>query len=391
LKPNQSGRLLPVAAAGVLLVSGLVVVLLQQPPADSRHAPAAAGDAVATRSPREESTWASPADAAALDRRIASRVRADWASLLAAAGSGAETPETWKSRLHTLRDEWLDLDPTALATTIGELLAGNLDASLPLPFEVGPGGTLVSWPTLRVFLLDVLASSDPESAAAIARTILADTDSAEEFAVALRPLARNKISRASDAELLGHLDALLARRDWHDQGRPGALEALDLAASIGTLQAAERLANWLEGDPPTAAAGWMAIHEAAARDPAPVIDALNNQGRLADQPRHRAQLLARADPADPEQMASIGDYLSNPSTTAEEIAEFTSLFPFRSATVGYRLYTSGDSPYSRQAILDADRQALGQVESWLSTVPADRQPALLSLRDRLAGAAATPR
>lgn len=386
---NKSGskRHLLVVAGGALLVLTVLLVVTNRPATKPSDETRPGATPAPTRSERVDSPWSSTAETAALDQRIASRVRSDWNDLLASASSATDSPEAWKSRLHTLRDDWLDLDPTALATTIGRLLAQDLDSPLPLPFEVGPGGTLVSWPTLRVFLLDVLASSDPETAATIARQILATTDSAEEFAVALRPLARNKISRASDAELLGHLDSLLGRREWHDARLPGAAEALDLTAAIATADAADRLANWLEGDPPTADAGWLAIHEVAAHHPAPVIDVLVDHDRLSGQSRHRAQLFARADPADPAQMADIGAYLADPSTTPQEITEFTSLFPFRSATVGYRLYSSGGSPYSREEIIEGDRLALQSAETWLSTAPPDREPALRTLRDRLAGSA----
>ncbi|MEP4076810.1 hypothetical protein [Haloferula sp.] len=51
-----------------------------------------------------------------------------------------------------------------------------------MAFVTGHGGGLQSWPSLRVFLLDVLMSTDPDVAVEVAREVLAETDSAEEFA-----------------------------------------------------------------------------------------------------------------------------------------------------------------------------------------------------------------
>lgn len=288
---------------------------------------------------------------------VRSIVKADWEAFRAWLSSGPN-PEQIALRLKELRARWVTLDPQALAAAIGELLASGDDAATGLSFEVGPQGLLKEWTTLRVFLLDVLAVSDPEMAASLAREVASRTASAEEFAVALRGLTRPGLGRASDSELQGLLDRLLSQPSWNQS--PGLAEALDLPRFLGSPEAARSLASW-QGD---GRLRNMALHEFAADHPGAMLEVVaSNTIPLA--PDERASLMARAEVEDSRQMDLVDGYLRRKDVSAAEIEEFLRLFPLRSATTGYRLYGSQPTPYQADQIAAGDRAALGLADRWL--------------------------
>jgi hypothetical protein len=308
-------------------------------------------------------------------------MQADWEKLLEWLQSDpAPDPEAIHQRLMELRSEWAAMDPHVLAEFLAELLASGEDLATGMEFKVGPHGMLDGWPTLRVFMLDVLATADPEMAAATARGVLAVTGSAEEYATALRSLTRWGAGRAEDGELLGHFDRMLGRDDW--QARSGLVEALDLARWIGSPEAVRRLAGW-QGHP---AVKEMALGEFAADHPAAMMRVLAEGGPLVERldGKSRAQLAARADVADPAQRAAVEGYLRDAAVTAAEVSAFFQVFPLRSATTGYRLYGKTPAPYHREGIAAGDLAALEMAERWAGdpALAAHREE-ILALRGRL--------
>jgi hypothetical protein len=282
-----------------------------------------------------------------------------------------------QARLLAMRSEWVAYDPQVLSETIGKLLDSGEDRKLGLPFKVGPHGMLRGWPTLRVFLLDALALSDPEMAMRIARGLLETTNSPDEFAVALRSLTRTGIARADDAELLTRFSEMLGHDDWRSSA--GFAEAFDLARYVGSPAAARLLAEWT-GNPGLRA---MALNEFAAEHPAEAMQAV---GSLAEQdPVTRAAVMARADPADPAQMEAVENYLRKPGLTDEEATAFLRAFPLRSTTTGFRLYGDVPAPFNRERIIEGDRAALTMVERWAADPAFEKlHPQVQALQKRLA-------
>jgi hypothetical protein len=263
-----------------------------------------------------------------------------------------------RRKLLELRNDWAETDPHVLAETIALLLREGRDAPTGLRFRVGLHGMLDEWPSARVFLLDALAPADPDATADLAREILATTGSPEEYALALRPLARAGLARAPDAELLGCFQTLLARNAWHQS--PGFAESLDLARTIGTPETAAALLAW-SGNADLRS---MALHEFAAEHPEAFAQALPDAPNLT--PAERAPLMARLDPASPDQAAALDRYLADPSRKPEETQRFLKLFPLRSATTGHRLYSRTPSPYTADSIGASDRAALTLTRQWLA-------------------------
>lgn len=290
------------------------------------------------------------------DAATRKRIRDDWDELVRWLDSEpAPTAEEIQARLLATRVAWAAQDPQVLAEMIRELLTTGADQATGLPFKVGAHGFLSGWPTLRVFLLDVLAASDPEMAAAIAKDQLAATASVDEFAVALRSLTREGRGRAKDEELTAYFGQMLGRQDW---GASAAFaEAMDLVRSIGSSAAARQLAGW-DGNPTLRA---MALDEFAAEHPAVALEMADAVDGSA-----RASLMARAQPDDPKQLAAVDAYLRRTDLSAEEAAVFLQSFPLRSATTGYRLYGKTPAPYAFEKVVAGDRAALERVNQWVN-------------------------
>lgn len=305
------------------------------------------------------------------------RILEDWADLLQWLRSDpAPNADEVRARLKALRIAWTEMDPQVLAEMIGRLLATGEDAATGLEFRVGNHGFLSDWSSARVFLLDVLAASDPEMAQVTARRILDQTTSAEEFATGLRSLTRQGMARAEDAELLSRFGRMLERAEWQDSR--GFAEALDLARFVGTPDAARHLASW-NGKP---ALRSMAMNEFAAEHPGAMLQILGPDSAVDE--ATRANLMARANPEDPAQLSAVDAYLRSPDRSPGEVAVFLKSFPLRSATTGYRLYGRMPSPYSYERIAAGDRKAGELVNTWAADPALEEyRPELLALQQRL--------
>lgn len=317
-------------------------------------------------------------DPAAAQTAARSKIQNDWDALILWLGaSPPPSGEEIKARLLATRIAWTTTDPQARAEALRLLLETGQDAATGLDFEVGNHGLLAGWPRLRVFLLDVLSTSDPEMAAATARELLDRTNSPDEYATALRSLTRRGIARADDSELVSRFGQMLDHPQW-DQSR-GFAEALDLARVVGSAEAARKLAAW-NGNPVLKS---MAMDEFAAEHPQAMMEVLDPESSVTG--KSRARLMARADPADAGQLAVVDAYLRSPDRTDEEAAVFLKLFPLRSATTGFRLYGTPPSPYSFEQIKAGDRAALDRVDAWAGDpVLGQYRPHLAALRQRLA-------
>ncbi|HEX7260904.1 MAG TPA: hypothetical protein VF258_03735 [Luteolibacter sp.] len=306
------------------------------------------------------------------------RILDDWAELMRWLRSvPPPSAEEIRDRLLATRLAWTALDLHVRADAIKDLLETGEDASTGLDFKVGNHGQLASWPTLRVFLLDVLATSDPEMAAATANELLDKTTSPDEFATALRSLTRPGLGRADDRELLARFGQMLGHPEW--QRSRGFAEAFDLARLIGTSDAARQLANW-QGNHSLKS---MAMDEFAAEHPEAMLEILDSNSTVDG--LSRASLMARAKPENPRQLAAVDDYLRDPHRSQEEATAFLKTFPLRSATTGFRLYGRTPAPYDFEQIKSGDRAAKEQVDTWIADPAlAKYQPDLIDLQRRLA-------
>ncbi len=310
------------------------------------------------------------------DRTARLRIERDWANLLAWLRTDPKpNAEEILLRMKATRKAWAEADPQTRAETIAKLLESGADAATGLDFRVGVHGMLASWPTLRVFLLDLLAVSDPKIAVATARKLLDKTTSPDEYATALRSLTCEN-SRASGSELHARFEYMLAQREW--QTSRGFAEALDLARYLGTSDAARQLATWKGA----LTLKTLAMDEFTAAHPQAMFTALEEEALTGNPPP--VNLIARARPEDPAQLAAVDRYLKTPSLTDEDAVAFFSIYPLRGATTGHRLYGKLPAPYDFEQIQAGDLAALRQVERWAEDPKMEKyRPEIQALRQRL--------
>jgi hypothetical protein len=332
-----------------------------------------------TREPRASAAAPQPQEATQPARLAVpghKTIMADWKECLSRC-ENTGNPDELKRWLAATRNRWLEEEPDVVAQTIGQLLRSGADAKTGIPFETGPGRALRGWPTLRVFLLDVLSVTDPDLAMEIAREVLGSTASAEEFAVALKPLTLGGLWQASDQELAGYLSKMLGTPAWENS--VGLAEALDLSRIASSPAVLGTLAHWVDHSPPALKAGTFALHETAAEHPALVSELISTNDKLfAGQPDLRASLMARTNVSDAAQAGQVEAYLKNPAISQAEKQQFLTLFPLRSATTGYRLYGKPPSPFQKEQVQAGDQAALQRVVAWKS------QPELTGLAEDLA-------
>lgn len=312
------------------------------------------------------------------DATARGRVLKDWDELLAWLGRTPRPSEDEiRTRLMEIRREWAQMDPQALSQAIDAILKEGKDAATDMEFTVGLHGFLSGWPTLRVFVLDMLAISDPEMAADIARKILDRTDSADEFAAGLRSLTREGMGRADDDELLSRFSGMLERDEWSSS--PAFAEAMDLPRLVGSPEAGAKLIQWRG----KSSIRMLAMDEFAAAHPAEMLEALGTSEDVSGPAR--ASLMARADPADAAQIAAVDTYLRSPELSEDDAIAFLRIFPLRSATTGFRLYAGNPAPYTFDQIKAGDQAAHDQVLRWQSDPELQKyQPQLNALAKRLA-------
>lgn len=299
--------------------------------------------------------------------------KAEWTGLIDAVA--VTPPEMLRDQLLALRATWAQRDLTDTADEIERLLVTGDDYETGLPLVVGPNGLLDAWPTFRVFLLDALGVADPNRAVEIARQVIRETKSGDEYAIALRSLARPGPWRADESELLEHFDRMLRNESWwRDQG---FAEAFDMARVLGSEAAVSSVLRW-PGNPTLRS---QALHEFAAEHPAETLSVLQSGSPLPAE--DAAKLLARADPGDPAQAETIDAFLRNAADPASA-ATFLRLFPLRSATTGHRLYGNAPAPFSNESVRKGDLAALALVETWLADPALEPSRAeLVKLRDKL--------
>jgi hypothetical protein len=294
--------------------------------------------------------------------------------------------EVAAAALAGFRKELLAMPRDQALARLTQFLDSREDAPTQLGFAVGPGGVLTESPTVRVYLLDLLAEIDPVSAAAYAETVLATSASADEWAVAMRNLARGRTDDAGKVLLRERFTQLLHNPDWLEHPTAGFLEAFDVAVHLRSPALVPDLMALVNTNAPQAAAhaAHLALDRMIQGDPVPALAALlRDPAGLPGHDLTRAGYVARANVAEPQQRQLVEAYLLNPQLGAEELMAFAEGFPNANFMMSHNLITTSDVPASG-VLVQRDRQALQVVQSWLKDPRfASRRAALEIMRDRL--------
>jgi hypothetical protein len=292
-----------------------------------------------------------------------------------------EAPDTKNTRqqLAALRVALTAMPANEAVAHIRQFLDSKADALTQLGFKIGDHGLLVEAPTLRTFLLDELARIDPASAADYAKVILASKDSPDEWAVALRNLARGDDSAGGRQLLEQKIGEMVQYAPWQQNPSVGFLEAFDVAVYLGGDGLMPELTDLVrqQDNPAVAHASFLALDRLVINEPVSTLNALladpdSMQGRELS----RADYFSRADVRDSQQRQILESYLLNPQTTAAELDAFAGIFPNANFMISPNLLTPSPT-IDRDTLVNRDAAALSVVQEWLA------DPRFVQLRPEL--------
>jgi hypothetical protein len=298
-----------------------------------------------------------------------------------------QQPGSAKSTLAALRRDLLASGLVGAAAAILTFLDSKQDAATGLGFIVAGDGTLTEAPTLRVFLLDLLGQSDPAAAAACAGIILSSKDFPDEWALALRHLARGNASTEGRALLEQKVGELLRHEAWQQNPSSGYLEAFDAAVFLGGTNLLAPLATLVrkQNNPTVAHAAFLALDRLVINDAAATLGALRAgpdlmQGREAT----RANYFARADVQDSRQREVLERYLLDTRIGVAELDQFAGLYPSANYMISHNLLTHPATADGR-LLAARDAASLRVLEEWSADPRFARlKPQLEKARRRLA-------
>jgi len=242
------------------------------------------------------------------------------------------------------------------------------DFATHLDLAISTDQNLGNWPSYRVFLLDMLFLIDPDLAAEKSRKLLEKSRSPDEWAVAMRNIARANAS-GKDLELLRIKSAeLLRNKEWRAQPSSGYLEAFDLIVYTKNTAMLPDLVNLCDDRDHSAVrhAAFLVLDHLALSQPGKVLENLSKNAD--DHPQSGlmiSNMIARADVRDTVQRSMVETYLLSDKRSIEELQGFASVFPNANFSVSNNLLTKS-AIASGDELAAKDRAALEVVAAWLT-------------------------
>jgi hypothetical protein len=304
----------------------------------------------------------------------------------ASALATARTAEQREQALVQLRQAVVSGATDEIAAAMGKFLDEKGDAATGQGFKIGGGGQLLEAPTLRTWLLDQWGTIDPETAAAYARVILRQPESPDEWAIAMRNLARGDASAAGRALLEVKTGELLRNESWQQNPSIGYLEAFDTAVHLGGTSLLPALADLVrkKDNPAVAHAAFLTLDRLVIDRPVDTLAALAQHPEwMQGREETRANYFARADVSDAAQRRLLEAYLQDPARTPVELRAFAGVFPNANFMVSQNLLTTSVT-IDGATLRRRDQAALEAINEWLNDPRfAAWRESLLKLRDRL--------
>lgn len=279
---------------------------------------------------------------------------------------GNPTSDTTRESLLALRKLLIEMPaPRAVAAIRGFLTSGR-DFKTGQPFEIAADGSLTTAPTFRCFLLDLLPTIDASAAAVIGREILAQATTADEWALALRNLARGEPLDPNADFLQRKTEELIANPEWQAKPTIGYLNSFDVLVHTEAVGSAPLLSELIrrKDRKELAHAGFLTLDRLVLRRPVELLTHLaNDQALRESRPEAVAQQFARADVREPEQRRILKAWLLNPARTPNELRSFASVYPNNNRFVSSNLLTV-EAPPSGADLARYDEAALQVVSAW---------------------------
>lgn len=313
---------------------------------------------ISNRSRETSVTFPPPAAGAVHGKKKPDSVLDDWKS------SHPKTADA--NALGDLRRKFTSLDKDKAVAEIHSFLKKGGDAATGLPFAITGDQSLDGWPTLRVFLLDLLLAIDPAAAAEISRRILSNPTTADEWAVALRNVGRVENSTDSRDFLRAKTEALISNPDWQVNPSVGYLNAFDVLVHTHATSSAPLLSNLVQRKDrrDLGHAAFLTLDRLVQRDTVEMLTRLKSDTALHDsRPEMVAQQFARADLRDLAQRSLVSAWLLDPARTPAQLRTFAETYPNNNQMISNNLLTS-DPQLSGADLGKHDREALEIIKSW---------------------------
>jgi len=285
-----------------------------------------------------------------------------------------------------LRQTLAAMPTNTAASAIRQILDSKADAPTRLGFKVAGSGMLDESPTLRTFLLDELARLDPAAAAEHAKVILSSMDSPDEWAVALRNLARGDSSADARGLLEQKTEELLRYEPWQQDPSVGYLEAFDVAVFLGGTKLVSVLSDLVrrKDNQAVAHASFLALDRLVIEDPTSTLTALlAAPDSMEGREQTRANYFARVNVLEPGQRQILEGYLTDPRISAAELDAFAGVYPNANFMISANLLTQSRT-LDRTTLVARDAESLRVVDDWLADPRfAKLRPQLEKVKQRL--------
>ena len=394
---GKSKRYILLGIVLALVVIGMVMVQTRNRPErpldrKSKSSPSAAS-APERRSPRSKHaddvgvTASPPGEAANPDAAITALIQKSLEDF-----RNNHDPAQARQILRLFRESLRQAPEDGAAAAIVDFLKTGADAPTGLPFSVGPDGMMATVPTLRLALLDLLPSLDPMVALEIARELMDQQTSPDEYALSLRNLAWNDLDGDLHNELTERFLELL-KTPWLNQPSAGFLESFDVAVEAGGSRMFDALVSLVHGTiaKPNAAvsqATYLSLDRMIVRDRTLLTTEFSKDPTWTDfAPQQRASMLSRLDITQPEQRDLFLRYLSSIPHPAGELDYFAKIFPNQNYLAGYHLVTAAEATPGIADVMAADAQVLKELDTLPALLTGDAAAAVLKIKQRLAKSA----
>lgn len=235
-------------------------------------------------------------------------------------------------------------------------------------FAPGPDGFLNAYPSFRTALLDQLEKLDPVAALKMGKSILTESENADEWAVSLRMVSRNARSTEDLEFLRGKVQELLHKEAWLNDPTFSFLHAFDAAVDDGRGVTIQRLGELLDSmdDRAVAHAATVSLDRLFQNQTLAGVEYVTSHPEFLNEAKgFRASLVARIDPSNTQEVVLAESYLEDSSFSSEEKRTFFQLFPNFNSTFSYNLIHESQIP-SRAEMREASVAAVGQLSLWVN-------------------------
>lgn len=297
--------------------------------------------------------------------------------LLALLSTG-QSAAAMKVSLARLKAVLLTMPPSEAVAWVNAYLKEGGDLQTGLGFVLSSDQSLQEWPSLRVFLLDALMAIDPAAAVQAGREVLGSPTSADEWALALRNVARGSTAAEDTALLKTKCAELLRNAAWRANPSAGYLEAFDVIVHTRhTALAPELLSLTADKDHRAVRhAAFLTLDRLVQTEPATVLAMLLKGDAPPDTGLMISNMIARADVRDAAQRGQVETWLRDERRTAAELQAFAGVFPNANQMVSPNLVTPVATVQGTD-LAAKDRAALEVVNAWIADPALARSHGLL--------------